>query len=92
MSERYRTLTTPTFERDFKRLDRQLASRIAKKIDWLAAHPEALSNPLRNMPPDLAGLQKYRVGDYRLLLWVDHSQRSLTLYAVEHRSSIYRSL
>jgi mRNA-degrading endonuclease RelE of RelBE toxin-antitoxin system len=44
------------------------------------------------MPPDLKGLQKYRIGDYRVLFWVDHSARLVTLYAVAHRSAIYKKL
>ncbi len=91
MGSQYRVLTTPTFERDFRRLDRQVTRRIAKKIGWLAEHPELLSQPLTNMPPDLAGLQKYRVGDYRVLFWVNHSQELITLYGVAHRSVIYRN-
>ena len=34
----------------------------------------------------------YRVGDYRVLLWVDHSKRVITLHTVGHRSEVYRRL
>jgi len=88
----YRVETTPRFERDFHKLDSQVGRRIMKKIDQLAAHPELVVQPLRNPPPDLAGLHKYRVGDYRILLWVDHQTRVLTLHAVAHRKEIYRHL
>jgi mRNA-degrading endonuclease RelE of RelBE toxin-antitoxin system len=92
METPYAVETTPTFERDLKALERTVAQRILRKIDWLAVHPELLSNPLQNMPPDLKGLQKYRIGDYRVLFWVDHSARLVTLYAVAHRSAIYKKL
>jgi len=92
MNEPYGILTTPDFDRDLAKLDRQVAGRIAKKLEWLACHPDLLSQPLRNLPARLARLQKYRIGDYRVLLWVDHAERTIILYAVAHRSSIYRNL
>jgi len=86
----YRIETTRHFDDDLRRLDRDTAARIIEAIEWLAEHPEALRFLLRHVPRDLKGLHKYRVGDYRVLLWVDHEQRVLTLYGVAHRSSIYR--
>lgn len=92
MGEPYRVVTTPSFERDFNKLDAPIARRVSKKIIHLAARPELLGQTLRNMPKDLAGLHKYRVGDYRLLYWVDHSHGIIKLYTVEHRSNVYRGL
>lgn len=85
----YRIETTPDFDKDFKSLDREVALRILKKLDWLSQHPEVLRFPLKNPPKDLKGLQKYRVGDYRFLLWADHNKHVITLYGVERRRSIY---
>jgi mRNA interferase RelE/StbE len=92
MSIVYRIETTPCFERDFNKLDAAVARRIAKKIDYLAAHPELVAQSLRNPPPDLAGVHKYRVGDYRILLWVNYQTQVITLHAVAHRREIYRGL
>jgi mRNA-degrading endonuclease RelE of RelBE toxin-antitoxin system len=64
----YRIETTRRFERDFNKLDPSISHRVMKKIDQLAAHPEAVTQRLRNPPPDMAGVHKYRVGDYRILL------------------------
>ncbi len=44
------------------------------------------------MQKDLQGIQKLRAGDYRVLLWIDKTNRILTLYSVEHRSTIYSDL
>lgn len=92
MSEAYRLTTTPTFERAFKNLDVSVCKRVAKKLKRLAAHPDLLCERLRNPPPALEGLFKYRVGDYRVLFWVDHAQRLITLYTVKHRSVVYKDL
>ena len=58
-------------------------------MEWLAEHPEALRFPLRHVPEDLKGLHKYRVGDYRVLLWRDREAEVLTLYGVRHRREAY---
>lgn len=86
----YQLRTTPTFDHTFKRLDPSTARHVAKKLQWLSAHPELLRQPVRYLPTDLQGLQKYRVGDWRILFWVDHGSQTMTLYAVEHRSSVYK--
>ncbi len=85
----YRVETTPDFDKDIKGLNREVALRILEKLDWLSQHPEVLRFPLKNPPKDLKGIQKYRVGNYRILLWVDHKKQVITLYGVEHRRSIY---
>jgi mRNA-degrading endonuclease RelE of RelBE toxin-antitoxin system len=40
----------------------------------------------------LKGRHKYRIGDYRFLLWVDHDAQVLTLYGIGHRSQVYERL
>ncbi len=85
----YRVEVTPGFEEDVRHLDPAVAQRVILKAEWLAEHPEALRFPLRHLPEDLKGLHKYRVGDYRMLLWVDRQAEVLTLYGVRHRRDVY---
>ncbi|MBI2913541.1 MAG: hypothetical protein HYY03_06435 [Chloroflexi bacterium] len=73
-------------------MDPAVAARVIERIEWLADHPEVLRFPLRHLPRDLRGLHKYRVGEYRVLLWVNHQDKVLTLYGAAHRGSIYREL
>ncbi len=88
----YRLETTPTFDRAFKRLEPATARQLTQKLQWLSGHPELVRQPVRYLPADLEGLQKYRIGDWRVLFWVDHANRMITLYTVEHRSKIYKQL
>ena len=88
----YRIDTTPEFDKDIKALDKPTASRIINKIEWLSINPNVLKHPLKHMPTNLKGLQKYRVGDYRILFWVDHNHKTITLYGVEHRRSVYKKI
>jgi len=85
----YRLDTTSDFDRDFKSLDHDIAERISKKLEWLSANPQSLRFPLKHVPRDLKGLQKYRVGDYRVFCWVDHENETITLYGIEHRRTAY---
>lgn len=88
----YQVLATPTFEKDYGRLSKETAARVAEKIDVLAEHPEEMRFPLKHLPDPLKGLHKYRIGDYRLLFWPDHERCEIVLYAVAHRSEVYRRL
>lgn len=88
----YKIETAPTFDRDLKKLDRQVAKRIIEKMEWLAEHPELLPPPMKYMPKELEGLQKYRVGDWRVLFWTDHQKKEIALYGVEHRGRAYKKL
>lgn len=88
----YRVETTPEFDEDLGNLDRAVARRIIRKLEWLADHPEALRFPLRHLPEALKGLHKYRVEDYRVLLWVDHEAEVLSLYGVRHHREMYGQL
>lgn len=71
----YRIGTAPEFDEDIGDLDPAIAQHIIRKVEWLAKHPGVLRFPLRHLPEDLKGLHKYRVGDYRVLLWVDHEAK-----------------
>jgi len=88
----YRIETTSEFDKDLGNLDRSVALRVVRKVEWLADHPEVLRFPLRHLPDDLKGLHKYKVGDYRVLLWVDHETEVLTLYGIRHRRDVYDQL
>jgi mRNA interferase RelE/StbE len=88
----YRVETTPEFDDDIRKLDRSVARRVIERVEWLSEHPEVLRHPLRHLPEDLKGLHKYRSGDYRLLLWVDHEGKTLTLYGIKHRREAYDKL
>ena len=86
----YQIKTTPTFDKDIKKLDRQIAKRIIKKIELLAKNPKLLRYSVKYLPKDLEGLQKYRIGDWRILFWIDHKKKEIILYGVDHRKLIYK--
>ena len=86
----YRIRTTPTFDKDIKKLDRQVAKRIIKKIEWIISQSKIPTSLIRYLPKDLEGLQKYRIGDWRILFWIDRKKKEIILYEVRHRKDIYK--
>jgi len=86
----YQIKTTPTFDKNIKKLDRQVAKRIIRKIEWLASRSEMPNLSVKYLPKDLEGLQKYRVGDWRVLFWLDYKNKEIILYGVRHRREIYK--
>ena len=89
---KFRLETAASFERDFKRLDPVVRQRILDRLYWLAEHPDQAGTPMKHLPPDLKGLHKFRIGDYRVLFWIDHRTQIITLYGVDHRRSVYGRL
>ena len=74
--------------RELARLDKPVGRRIAERVNWLAANldsvrPEALTG-------DLIGLNKLRVGDYRVIYEVIRNEKTIVVHAVGHRREIYR--
>jgi mRNA-degrading endonuclease RelE of RelBE toxin-antitoxin system len=72
------------------RLPKEIAIRIISKLEWLAEHPESKVKQLTGLPAGLAGLLKYRVGDYRILFWI--TEESIIVYRIGHRSEIYKNI
>ncbi len=74
--------------RELENLDRTEASRIAKRLRWLAENLERI--PLQALQGDLAGLYKLRVGDYRVLYEILLLENTLVIHAIGHRRDVYR--
>jgi mRNA interferase RelE/StbE len=76
--------------RDLTKLDAAVAWRIVNRVRWLAENlddikPEALTG-------NLVGFYKLRVGDYRVVYEILHSEQTIVVHIIGHRREIYRSL
>lgn len=74
--------------RDLSQLDQTISRRIVDRIRWLAAHLDELR--LEALTADLEGLYKLRVGDYRVIYEVLHTEQTIVIHAIGHRRGIYR--
>lgn len=85
----YRLQITAPARRALHRLPDRAALAIVEFITTvLAENPARLSKPLTG---ELEGLRSARRGDYRVLLWIDESDRAVIVVRVAHRADAYRS-
>lgn len=89
----YRVTVLPSAEADLEKLDPLVRRRILGRIVWLGENgSQTIHHQLVGMPDELAGLCRLRVGDYRVLYWLDRPQETLKVYRIQHRSEVYRHL
>ena len=74
--------------REVAQLDMPAGRRIANRIRWLAANVEHIK--AEALTGDLAGVCKLRVGDYRVVYEIVHSERMIVVHMIGHRREIYR--
>ena len=84
----YKVEFTLQAEEDLSRLDKTIAQNIAHKIDWLSQNIENITPaPLKGK---FKGKYKMRVGDWRVVYSFENSTQIITVYAVRHRSEVYK--
>lgn len=89
----YRITVLPPAETDLERLDTEVRRRILRRVVWLGENAsQIVHHQLANMPDELLGLCRLRVGDYRILYWLHHQQKVLKVFRIQHRSEVYRRL
>ena len=74
--------------RELEALDRIVAKRIVKRIQWLSENLESLKPTA--LKGELSGLFKLREGDYRIIYQILHKERIVVIHAIGHRREIYR--
>jgi mRNA interferase RelE/StbE len=72
---------------DIPRLDHTIKQRIKKTIEIkLTSDPLRFGKPLRH---SLHHLRSLRVGDYRVLYYLDHDAMMVLIASIGHRRDIY---
>lgn len=83
----YRIELTPAAGRDFERLPRAVAARLAPRIDALADDPR----PAGVLPmTGMHGYYRLRVGDYRIIYKVEDERLLVLVIRVANRREAYR--
>lgn len=78
----------PRAENALTKIDRDTGRRIRTALDRIASRDDpatackALSGPL-------TGLWRYRVGNWRIILDIDHGELVIVAVDIGHRSTIY---
>lgn len=85
---RYRLAPTKTFETALHKLDRSVAKRILLKLNELEENPHGIL-PLQFTPKGMEKLHKYKVGEWRVFLWLDATKkRNYALYRKTPKRSV----
>lgn len=74
-------------ERDLRKVDHQVLSRISPVIDSLADEPRPTG--CRKLTGSLH-TYRIRIGDYRVIYSVDDDSREVVVQRVRHRKDAYR--
>lgn len=75
--------------RNLERLDKTIARRVIRKLNWLAENGEMIG--LKGLRKNLSGLAKLREGDYRIIYQVSHEEEIVFIRFIGHRSEVYKN-
>jgi mRNA interferase RelE/StbE len=85
----WRIEVSETAKKQLSALDRPVQERIRKYLRERvapASDPRELGDPLRS---NMAGLWKYRVGDYRIVAEIREKEVLILVVRIGHRSKVY---
>ncbi len=80
----YKIIWSVPAARQLKNLDRSIAKRIYEKVDALSHNPERYVEKLVRYP-----YYRLRIGDYRVILDIEHESLRILILKVGHRSTVY---
>jgi len=84
----YRADFTPQALEDISKLDRPVAERVLRKIEWLSHNLDVISpQPLKGK---LQGMFKLVIGDWRVVYNADFANKTITVHLVGQRREIYK--
>ena len=73
---------------NLERLDKTIARRILRKLNWLAENAGVLEP--KGLRTNLSGFAKLREGDYRIIYQVSHDEQTVFVRFIGHRSEVYK--
>lgn len=84
----WKVRTARTFDRSLRRLDRPVQRQVIEYLEGVGSldDPRARGHGLTG---NLAGLWRYRIGDYRVLAEIHDPELLVIALDVAHRSEIY---
>jgi mRNA interferase RelE/StbE len=79
-----------TARRQLKKLDRSTAQTLLRYLNRLLQETENPRQRGKGMTANMAGLWRYRVGDYRLICEIQDGELVVLVLQVSHRGEAYR--
>ncbi|MFH0799093.1 MAG: type II toxin-antitoxin system RelE/ParE family toxin [Pseudomonadota bacterium] len=85
----YTATYKPGFFKDVLKLPREARERLALAVEHIRKDPFAV--PARKLFGQ-AHLYRYRMGDYRIVYYIDNPARKIIFLVAAHRKDVYRRL
>ena len=80
----FRLAFRPTVIQDLAQVDPGMAQRLFDKTKWIASNVDNLRH--EPVAPDLPGLSKYAVGDWRIFYSIDRADALVDIHAIVPRA------
>lgn len=85
---RYSVLLTPKAEKEYKKLNPTIKTRLAKTISNLSLNQ--LPQQFKYLTGNHLAQFRVRVGDYRILYDIYHKDKTVLILRIGHRRDIYK--
>ena len=85
----YSVVWTSKAAHEYAKLDNSVRLQIDKYLTKLSSSDDPC-NMGKALTADLAGLWRYRVGDYRIVAKINNAELIILILSVKHRSTVYR--
>ena len=82
----YRVAYRPAVLDDLAKIEKAMAQRLLDKTKWLAANVENLRH--EPISPDLHGLSKYAVGEWRIFYSIDREEHLVDVHLIAHQKEL----
>ena len=82
----YRVTYRPEVVTDLAKVEKAMAQRILDKTKWLASNAENLRH--EPISPDLPGLSKYAVGEWRIFYSIDRNEHLLDVHMIANQKEL----
>lgn len=87
MTRPWRVVLEASGRRDLNDLPEKYVLPILETLKAIAINPDRLGKPLRT---GLRGSHAARCGPFRILYDIDRDSRTVEVFAIDHRSHVYR--
>jgi len=82
----YRIAYRPVVLDDLAKIEKAMAQRLLEKTKWLASNVENLRH--EPISPDLPGLSKYAVGEWRIFYSIDREEYLVDVHLIAHQKEL----
>ena len=83
----YRIVYRPGVVGDLGKIEKAVSQRLLDMTKWLASNVENLRHD--PVAPDLPGLSKYAVGEWRIFYSIDRGASIVDVHLISHRKDLY---